>query len=98
MPKIYSDLAIPPGEYLAEVLGIDINHNYADDHAKIDKFALKCGFSFEMLYCLLAGERTIEPWIAETLAKHTDVPAHIWTGLEEKYRETLRRNKEQDHE
>ena len=89
MPKVYSNLAIPPGEYLAEVIeGMGLTWG---------QFAIKIGWSANKLCPIIYGATPLIPEHAETFAKHTDVPAHIWTGLKEKYRETLRRNKEQGH-
>ena len=88
MPKIYSDLAIPPHELLEEIM--------LDESILLWSERFDCGP--QTLEAFIKNKYPITPKIAKTFAKHTDVAAHIWTGLEEKYRETLRRNKEQGHE
>jgi len=75
----HSDLAVPPGEYLAEVL---------DELAKrMDRPAPK-------LSAIFKGEKAITPDTALRLEGVVGVPAHIWTGLESEYRLALDRTEE----
>jgi HTH-type transcriptional regulator / antitoxin HigA len=78
---VHSDLAIPPGEFLEEViaaLGIS-----RDDLAN----RMRCRAS--QLGHLLRGDMTIDADMARELEAATRVAAHIWNGLESEYRRTL---------
>lgn len=76
-----SNLAIPPGEYLAEVLG--------ELGMTKDDLAHRMGEPATQLIPIFSGERVITPEIAMQLERIVGVPAHIWTGLEAEYRLTL---------
>lgn len=80
---VHSDLAIPPGEYLEEVIrGLGMTK---DELARrMDRPASKVSPIFK-------GEKAITPETALQLEKVVGVPAHIWTGLEAEYRLTLAR-------
>ncbi|MEN8245917.1 MAG: HigA family addiction module antitoxin [Thermodesulfobacteriota bacterium] len=81
--NIHSDLAIPPGEYLEEVL--DELGMTKDELAKrLDRPAPKLSAIFQ-------GRKAITPDTALRLEKVVGVPAHIWTGLESDYRLALAR-------
>ena len=81
--NIHSDLAIPPGEYLEEVL--DELGMTKDELAKrMDRPAPK-------LSAIFKGRKAITPDTALRLEKVVGVPAHIWTGLESEYRLALAR-------
>ena len=85
--NIYSDLAIPPGEYLAEVLeakGIN--------QAEIGR---RMGRPAQAINEIIKGEKAITPHTALQLERALDVPAHIWTGLEAQYQLVLARQNEE---
>jgi len=75
--RVYSDLPIPPGEYLAEVLE-------AKGMAQAE-LARRIGRPFQAVNEIIKGEKAITPATALQLEKALDVPAHIWTGLESRY-------------
>lgn len=80
---IHSDLPIPPGEYLEEVieeLGITK-----------DELAQRMNRPASKLSPIFKGKKAITPDTALQLEKVIGVPAHIWTGLEAEYRLTLAR-------
>ena len=84
--SLYSDLPIPPGEYLAEV--IDELGMTKDELAKrLNRPAPK-------LSAIFKGEKAITPNTALQLEKVVGVPAHIWTGLEAEYRLVLARRQQ----
>jgi HTH-type transcriptional regulator/antitoxin HigA len=75
---IYSDLAIPPGEFLEEVLcarGIS--------QAEL---ARRIGRPVQAVNEIVQGEKALTPETALQLERALDVSAHIWVGLESRYR------------
>ncbi|WP_261665323.1 HigA family addiction module antitoxin [Deinococcus sp. Marseille-Q6407] len=82
-----TDWAIPPGEYLAEVLE-DLNMTQAD-------LSRRMGRPAQAINELIKGEKELTPETALQLAQVVGVPAHIWTGLENDYRLILARQTEQ---
>lgn len=72
-----SDWAIPPGEYLAEVLG-ELGLSQAE-------LARRMGRPAQAINELLKGEKELTPETALQLEQVLDVPAHLWTGLEAEY-------------
>ncbi len=81
--NIHSDLAIPPGEYLEEVL---------DELGMTkDELARRMGRPATKLSPIFKGKKTITPKTALQLEQVVGVPAHIWLGLETEYRLTLAR-------
>lgn len=89
--NIYSDLAIPPGEYLEEVLD-ELGMTKNDLAKRMDRPAPK-------LSAIFKGRKAITPETALRLEKVVGVPAHIWTGLESEYRLALARIQEkEEHE
>jgi len=82
----YSDLAIPPGEYLEEVIS-ELGMTKNELARRMNRPAPK-------LSAIFTGEKSITPDTALQLEKVVGVPAHIWTGLEAEYRLTLARNQE----
>ncbi|MFC6619530.1 HigA family addiction module antitoxin [Deinococcus radiophilus] len=82
-----TDWAIPPGEYLAEVLE-DLNMTQAD-------LSRRMGRPAQAINELIKGEKELTPETALQLAQVVGVPAHIWTGLENEYRLILARQTEQ---
>jgi HTH-type transcriptional regulator/antitoxin HigA len=80
---IHSDLAIPPGEYLEEVI-VELGMTKDDLARRMDRPAPK-------LSAIFKGHKAITPDTALRLEKVVGVPAHIWTGLEAEYRLALAR-------
>jgi len=72
--RIQSDLAIPPGEYLAEVLDVK-----GISQAEL---ARRIGRPIQAINEIIKGEKALTPTTALQLERALDVPAHIWTGLE----------------
>lgn len=83
-----SDLAIPPGEYLVEVLE-DLEMSQAD-------LARRMGRPSQAINEIVHGKKAITPETAIQLEKVTGVPAHVWTGLEEEYRLILAQEEEEE--
>jgi len=84
--ETHSDLAIPPGEYLEEVI-VELGMTKKELARRMNRPAPK-------LSAIFAGDKAITPDTALQLEKVVGVPAHIWTGLEAEYRLTLARNQE----
>jgi len=81
--QIHSDMAVPPGEYLEEVL---------DALAMTkDELAKRMNRPAPKLSAIFKGCKMITPETALQLEKVVGVPAHIWTGLESEYRLALAR-------
>lgn len=76
--KIYSDLPIPPGEYLAEVLE-------EKGFTQIE-LAQRMGRPAQAICEIVKGDKAITPETALQLERTLGVPAYIWTGLENEYR------------
>lgn len=85
--NIYSNLPIPPGEFLEEVI--------EDLGMSKDELAKRMNRPAAKLTAIFSGDKAITPDTALQLEKVTGVPAHIWTGLESEYRLTLARLQEQ---
>lgn len=73
--EIHSDLPIPPGEYLEEII--------ADLSLTEVELAQRINEPLSEVRALLAGHKAMTPLIALQLEKVLGVPAHIWLGLEE---------------
>jgi len=84
--ELHSDLAIPPGEYLEEVL-VELGMTKDELARRMDRPAPK-------LSAIFKGRKAITPETALRLEKVVGVPAHIWTGLESEYRLSLARIQE----
>ena len=84
---IHSDLAIPPGEYLAEVLEAK-----RISQAEIGR---RMGRPAQAINEIIKGEKAITPDTALQLERALDVPAHIWTGLEAQYQLVMARQDEE---
>ena len=82
--SFHSDLAIPPGEYLGEVLS-ELGMTKNELARRMNRPAPK-------LSAIFNGEKAITPDTALQLENVVGVPAHIWIGLESEYRLTLARN------
>ena len=86
-----SDLAVPPGEYLAEVI--------RDLGMTKDELATRMARPASKLSRIFKGEKAITADTALQLEKVVGVPAHIWLGLESEYRLSLaRQGKSQEPE
>ncbi len=88
--EIYSDLPIPPGEYLEEVikvLGMSKN-----------ELAKRMNRPASKLSAIFKGGKAITPDTALQLEKVVGVPAHIWTGLEAEYRLALARRQNNEEQ
>lgn len=81
-----SDLAIPPGEYLAEVI-YELGMNQAE-------LAQRMNRPVQAINEIVSGTKAIVPETALQLERVTGVPAHVWTGLEADYRLTLAKQQE----
>lgn len=81
--EIHSDLAIPPGEYLAEVLD-DLGMPQAD-------LARRMGRPAQAINEIVKGAKLLTPETALQLERVVGVPAHVWLGLEAEYRLALAR-------
>src|SRR5512135_3788036 len=81
--QIHSDLPIPPGEYLAEVLD-------AKGMAQAE-LARRIGRPVQAVNEIIKGQKAIMPDTAIQLERALDVPAHIWTGLESRYQLVMAR-------
>jgi len=73
-----SDLAIPPGEYLEEVLA-ELELNQAE-------LARRMGRPAQAINEIVRGEKAITPETSIQLEKVVGVPAHIWSRLESDFR------------
>lgn len=76
--QIHSDLAVPPGEFLAEVLD-DFDMSQAD-------LARRMGRPAQAVNEIVKGTKALTPETALQLEHVVGVPAHIWLGLEAEYR------------
>lgn len=75
--RVYSDLAVPPGEYLVEVLG-EKGISQAELARRIDR-------PTQAINEIVKGEKAITPATAIQLERALGVPAHIWIGLESRF-------------
>lgn len=85
--QVHSDLALPPGEYLTEVLD-DCGLSQAE-------LARRMGRPAQMVTEIVKGEKAITPETALQLEQVVRVPAHIWTGLEAEYQLVRARQEEE---
>ncbi len=84
--RIYSNLPIPPGEYLAEVL--------AAKGMTQAELARRIGRPTQAVNEIVKGVKSITHTTALELERALGVPAHIWTGLEDRYQLIRAREKE----
>ncbi len=75
---IMSDLAIPPGEYLEEIL--------EEMGLKQSELARRMGRPAQTVNEIIKGEKSITPETSIQLEKVLGVPAYIWVNLESEYR------------
>jgi len=83
-----SDLAVPPGEYLAEVLE-------AKGMSQAE-LARRTGRPVQAINEIIKGDKALTPETALQFEKALGVPAHIWTGLEGRYRLIRARTEEKE--
>ena len=76
-----SDMAIPPGEYLKEVM--EAQHLSIGDMQR-------AGIYPHHLEAILAGDVAITEQVAEQLERATRVARNIWLGLELEYQRAKR--------
>jgi HTH-type transcriptional regulator/antitoxin HigA len=81
---LYSDLPVPPGEYLLEVL--------REKGLTQAELARRMGRPLQPVNEIVKGKKAITAETALQMEAALGVPAHIWTGLEAEYRLTLARN------
>ncbi len=86
--KLHSDLAIPPGEYLEEVL--------QELGMSKTELAKRMGRPAPKLSAIFTGAKSITPATAMQLEKVVGVPANIWLGLETEYRLARAEQQEKD--
>ena len=75
--ELYSDLAIPPGEYLLEVT--------EELEMPQSELARRMGRPIQAISEIIKGHKAITPETALQLEEVVGVPAHIWTGMEAEY-------------
>lgn len=85
--ELVSNLPVPPGEYLEEVL--------EELGMSKGELATRMGRPPSQLSAIFKGSKAITPNTALQLERVTDVPAHIWTGLETDYRLAQARQREE---
>ncbi len=85
--NIISNLPIPPGEYLEEVI--------EELGMSKGELATRMGRPSSKLSAIFNGKKAITPDTALQLERVTGVPAHIWTGLETDYQLALARQREE---
>jgi HTH-type transcriptional regulator/antitoxin HigA len=85
---VHSDLPVPPGDYLAEVL--------EELGMAQSELALRMGRPAQMVNELVKGKKRLTEETALHLSSVLPVPAHIWVGLEMDYRLALARGLEQE--
>ncbi|RKX38645.1 MAG: addiction module antidote protein, HigA family [Verrucomicrobia bacterium] len=87
---IISNLPVPPGEYLEEVL--------EELGMSKSELATRMGRPLSKLSAIFKGAKAITPDTAIQLERVTGVAAHIWTGLETEYRLAQARQREEARE
>lgn len=80
--EMRSDLAIPPGAFLEEVLE-EVGLSRSD-------LASRMALSAQTIDGIVEGTEILTPGIAHQLEQVVGVPAYIWLGLESEYRLVLR--------
>lgn len=85
---LISDLAVPPGEYLEEVL--------EEKNLTQAELARRTARPVQAINEIIKGIKVITPETALQLEQVLDVPAHIWTKLEWEYRLILAKQQLQE--
>jgi HTH-type transcriptional regulator / antitoxin HigA len=78
--KIYSNVAIPPGDHLAEMLE-ELEISQAE-------LARRMGRPPQVISEIVRGKKVITAETAIQLEKAINVPAYIWLNLESRYQLT----------
>ena len=86
--RVYSDLAIPPGETLAEEI--------AERGMTSRELAAKINRPLPVVNEIIRGERAITPDTAIALGKALGSTPQFWTNLEADYQMTLARQRERE--
>lgn len=87
-PRVYSDLAIPPGETLAEEL---------EERGMTQReLAARLGRPPQVINEIIRGKKAITPDTAIGLAKVLGIEAQFWVNLEADYQMTLARGREKE--
>ena len=86
---LHSDLAVPPGEFLEEVV--------SELGMVEDELARRIGQPAMALSSIFRGTTAITPDTAIQLEKVVGVPANIWLGLESEYRLALAQKAVEEH-
>jgi len=81
--RLYPDVAIPPGEHLADTLR-ELKMNQSELARKMDR-------PVQAINQIVNGSKAITAETALQLEDATGVPAHVWTRLEADYRLVLAR-------
>lgn len=81
--RVFSDLPIPPGYFLKDVIE-DLGWTQAE-------LARRMSRPEQTISEIIHGRKAITTETALQLEEATEVPAHIWLGLESTYRLTLAR-------
>lgn len=79
--SVHSDLPIPPGEFLEEVI--------EDLGLSREELARGIGWFAGDVSELFRGMLALDDTTAVRLEQAVGVPAHIWTGLEQEFRLVL---------
>ncbi len=85
--RVWPDVAIPPGEFLAETLRA-LGLSQAE-------LARRAGRPVQVINEIVRGRKEITPETALQLERVLGVPAHIWTRLEADYRHVKARLEDQ---
>lgn len=88
--ELISNLPVPPGEYLEEVLE-ELNMSKGE-------LATRMGRPSSQLSAIFKGTKAITPDTALQLERVTGVSANMWTGLETDYRLAQARQREEQRE
>ena len=83
-----SDMAIPPGEYLEEVLE-DVKISQAE-------LAIKMGCPLQAINEIVKGNKAITPETALQLEQVFGVSAQFWSNLETEFRLILAKQQQQE--
>lgn len=81
--RVWPDIAIPPGETLAETLEAK--------HLSQAELARRAGRPVQAISEIIQGKKEITPETALALERVLGIPAHIWIRLEADYRTTKAR-------
>ena len=84
--KVYSDLAIPPGETLADEI--------AARRMSQTELAARLGRPVQLVNEIIHGKKAITDDTALDLGRVLGVPAAFWVNLEQNYRTTRARLRE----